>query len=81
MKKSGQIITCGNFRVLRYVVKRTGIPGKWTKDENENRYQFRARNGAVLNYWRTTGTINFQGSDRAAVELRAMLLRRAIVIE
>jgi hypothetical protein len=35
----------------------------------------------VLNYWKTTWTINFQGSERAAMELRAMLLRRAIVIE
>jgi hypothetical protein len=34
-----------------------------------------------LNYWKTTGTIHFQGSERAAAELRAMLLRRAIVIE
>jgi hypothetical protein len=79
MKKSGQI-TCGNFKVLRYVVARTGIPGKWTKGENGHR-QFRTGAGAVLNYWRTTGTINFQGSERAAAELKAMVLQRAIVIE
>jgi len=78
MKKSGQI-TCGNFKVLRYVVARTGIPGEWIKGNNGHR-QFRTANGAVLNYWKTTGTINFQGSERAAAELRAMLLRRAIVI-
>jgi len=78
MKKSGQI-TCGNFKVLRYVVARTGIPGKWTKEGNHR--QFRARSGAVLNYWKTTGTINFQGSERAAAELKAMVLQRAIVIE
>jgi hypothetical protein len=78
MKKSGQI-TCGNFKVLRYVVARTGIRGKWTKGGNHR--QFRTDSGAVLNYWKTTGTINFQGSQRAAAELRAMLLRRAIVIE
>jgi hypothetical protein len=78
MKKSNQI-TCGNFKVLRYVVARTGIPGKWTTEGNHR--QFRTNSGAVLNYWKTTGTINFQGSERAAAELRAMLLRRAIVIE
>jgi hypothetical protein len=78
MKKSGQI-TCGNFKVLRYVVAHTGIAGKWTKEGNQR--QFRTNSGAVLNYWKTTGTINFQGSQRAAAELRAMLLRRAIVIE
>jgi len=79
MKKSGQI-TCGNFKILRYVVAHTGIAGEWIKGNNGHR-QFRTVNGAVLNYWKTTGTINFQGSQRAAAELRAMLLRRAIVIE
>jgi hypothetical protein len=78
MKKSGQM-TCGNFRVLRYVVARTGIPGKWTKEGNHR--QFRTASGAVLNYWKTTGTIDFQGSNRAAAELKAMVLQRAIVIE
>jgi hypothetical protein len=77
MKKSGQM-TCGNFKVLRYVVARTGIPGKWMKG-NEVR-QFRTNSGAVLNYWKTTGTINFQGSQRAAAELKAMVMKRAIVI-
>jgi hypothetical protein len=56
-----------------------GVPGRWA--EMENQCQFRTRSGAVLNYWKTTGTIYFQGTDRAASELRAMLLRRAIVIE
>lgn len=79
MRKSGQIITCGNFKVLRYAVKRTGIPGEWTKDENQ--YQFRATGGAVLNYWKSTGTITFQGPELAAAELKAMVLRRAIVIK
>jgi len=73
-------ITCGDFKALRRLVTLTGIPGEWTKGKNGHR-QFRTANGAVLNYWKTTGTINFQGSERAAAELRAMLLRRAIVIE
>jgi hypothetical protein len=79
MKKSSHIITCGDFKALRYAVKRTGIPGEWTKDRIQ--YQFRARNGAVLNYWKSTGTINFQGAELAAAELKAMVLRRAIVIK
>jgi hypothetical protein len=78
MKKSDQM-TCGDLKALRYAVKRTGIPGKWTKEGNHR--QYRATSGAILNYWKTTGTINFQGSERATTELRAMLLRRAIVIE
>jgi hypothetical protein len=72
-------ITCGDFKALRRVVKLTGIPGEWTKEKNGLR-QFRAVNGAVLNYWKSTGTITFQGRDLPAAELKAMVLRRAIVI-
>jgi hypothetical protein len=79
MKESSEQITCGDFNALRQVVSLTGIAGRWTKTENHR--QFRAGSGAVLNYWKTTGTITFQGSERAAAELKAMLLRRAIVVE
>jgi hypothetical protein len=72
-------ITCGDFDALKRILELVGVPGRWA--ETENHCQFRARSGAVLNYWKTTGTINFQGSERAAAELKAMLLRRAIVIE
>jgi hypothetical protein len=65
VKKSGQTITCGDFKVLRYAVRRTGILGEWQRVEDGHR-QFRAETGAVLNYWKTTGTgtINFQGTER-----------------
>jgi hypothetical protein len=79
MKEPSEQITCGDFNALRQVVSLTGIAGRWTKTENHR--QFRAGSGAVLNYWKTTGTITFQGSERAAAELKAMLLRRAIVVE
>jgi hypothetical protein len=79
MKEQSEQITCGDFNALRQVVSLTGIAGRWTKTENH--CQFRAGSGAVLNYWKTTGTITFQGSERAAAELKAMLLRRAIVVE
>jgi hypothetical protein len=73
-------ITCGDFKVLRYVVARTDIPGEWTKGKNGHR-QFRAANGAVLNYWKSKGTITFQGPELAAAKLRRMLLKRAVVIK
>jgi hypothetical protein len=72
-------ITCGDFKALRRLVTLTGIPGEWTKGKNGHR-QFRAAGGAVLNYWKTTGTITFQGRDLPAAELKAMVLQRAIVI-
>jgi hypothetical protein len=77
-KRQKRIITCGNSKALRRLVGLTGITGYWTKGENH--CPFRADNGAVLNYWKTTGKIFFQGSEFAAAELRAMVLQRAIVI-
>jgi len=79
MDMSNLNITCGDFDALKKIVELIGVPGRWA--ETQNHCQFRTDSGAVLNYWKTTGTINFQGSERAAAELRAMLLRRAIVIE
>ena len=79
MDMSNLNITCGDFGALKKMVELIGVSGRWA--ETQNHCQFRATSGAVLNYWKTTWTINFQGSERAATELRAMLLRRAIVIE
>jgi hypothetical protein len=78
MIKSDQIIRCGDFKTLRQVVARTRLEGHWIKGVNKR--EFRADNGAVLNYWKSTGTINFQGPEFAAAELQAMVLQRAIVI-
>jgi hypothetical protein len=80
MTKSGQITTCADFKVLRYAVARTGVPGEWTKGNNNGHRQFRTVTGAVLNYWKSTGTITFQGRELPAAELKAMILQRAIVI-
>jgi hypothetical protein len=79
MTKSGQMIRCGDFKVLRYTVARTDVPGEWTERKNNHR-QFRTASGAVLNYWKSTGTITFQGRELPAAELKAMILQRAIVI-
>jgi hypothetical protein len=61
MKKSRAKIACHDFNVVRELMPLTGIPGEWITSENH--CQFRAENGAVLNYWKTTGTITFQGSE------------------
>jgi hypothetical protein len=78
MKNSRKRITRGDFKALRKIVALTGIPGEWTKGEDH--CQFRADNGAVLNYWKNKGTIFFQGRELAAAELKAMLSRRAVII-
>jgi hypothetical protein len=60
MKNSRKRITCGDFKALRKIVALTGVRGEWNKGEDH--CQFRADNGAVLNYWKKKGTIYFQGS-------------------
>jgi hypothetical protein len=80
MENADQKITCGDFKALRKLVALTGIAGQWTKGKNHHR-QFRTTNGAVLNYWKTTGRINFQGPEFAAAELKARVLQRAIVVK
>jgi hypothetical protein len=79
MKHSSEKISCGDFKALRKIVSLIGLEGKWI--ETKDVCQYRATGGAVLNYWESTGTITFQGPEFAAAELKAMVLRRAIVIK
>jgi hypothetical protein len=79
MTKLGNRIMCGDFDALREVIEFTGIAGQWA--ETENHCQFRAVSRAVLNYWKTTGTITFQGPELAAAELKAVFLKRAVLIK
>jgi hypothetical protein len=79
VRNSRKKITCGDFKVVQYAVKRTGRPGEWTKSENH--CQFRAENGAILNYWKSTGTITFQGPELAAAGLKATFLKRVAVLK
>lgn len=66
-------ITCSDLAAVRDLVALTGIDGEWT--EMGNHCQFRAETGAILNFWKTTGTVNFQGPGLAAAEFQAMFLK------
>jgi hypothetical protein len=79
MKYSSEKITCGDFKALRKITALTGITGKWTKTKNHCAY--RTEIGAVLNYWKSTGTILFQGRELPAAELTTAFLRRAVIIQ
>jgi hypothetical protein len=80
MKKSEEKISCGHLGAVRGAVKRTGISGEW-RALDDGQYQFCAKSGAVLNYWKSTGTIYLDGPELARDELRALFLRRAIVVK
>jgi len=56
-----------------------GIGGEWRK--RENHHQYRAATGAVLNWWKSTGTITFEGPESAAKDLEAAFLSVPAVIE
>ena len=67
----------GDFESLQSVVMLTGIEGEWS--ERENHHQYRADTGAVLNWWRSTGTVTFQGPEAAAANLKAAFLKVSVV--
>src|SRR4029077_9907017 len=61
----------GRFKELQELVAGTGISGEWV--ESRQQIQYRTDSGAILNYWESTGTVNFQGSHDSAKELQAAM--------
>lgn len=57
------------FNALQAMVMFAGIAGEWQLGENH--YQYRANDGAVLNWWKSTGTITFQGPELVAIAFKA----------
>ncbi|PZP84126.1 MAG: hypothetical protein DI582_09630 [Azospirillum brasilense] len=51
----------GSYQDLQDKVLLTGIDGEW-REINENHKQYKAETGAVLNWWSSSKTIQFQGS-------------------
>jgi hypothetical protein len=52
----------GSYGKLRKCVCRTEFNGVW-RDLPNGQKQYRTELGAVLNWWESSGTINFQGRD------------------
>ena len=63
----------GSFKKLQHIFGRLGIQGEWRNLGNQK--QFRAELGAIVNWWASTGTLQFQGSAVHAEKL-ARLLRK-----
>jgi hypothetical protein len=66
----------GSLDDLKRIVMRCAIPGEWSFHKKNRFYRFQAGSGAILNWWPTTGTINFQGQD--ADQLEARFLKHAL---
>lgn len=61
----------GSLAELKAAVSRTGYAGEWCEHAN-NHHQFKADNGAVLNWWDTKKkTLTIQGSDDAVAEFKS----------
>src|SRR5436190_607422 len=54
----------GDYARLKKCVSRTGVTGQWRELKNGHK-QFRTTGGAILNWWESSGTIQFQGRDPA----------------
>lgn len=63
----------GRFDELQRRILRSGIAGAWRDCGNQK--QYRADNGAILNWWQTTGTIQFQGRESAIAEIKSAAAR------
>jgi hypothetical protein len=54
---------------------RCAISGEWSFHKKSRFYRFQVATGAILNWWPTTGTINFQGQN--ADQFEALFLEHA----
>lgn len=52
-----------------------GLDGHWN-EVNPNQFQFRCSNGAVMNWYPSTGIINFQGKAESAKVLKSLVTQK-----
>jgi predicted nucleotide-binding protein len=64
----------GDLDDLKSAVDKTGFKGEWRACGN-GQHQFRAREGAQLNWWESSGTINFSGKQDRRERLREAVER------
>ena len=51
----------GSLDELKAVVAACRLTGEWSTNVKNRFYAFRAQTGEVLNWWPSTGTVQFQG--------------------
>ena len=59
----------GTYNELAKIIANSGYLGAWYQQAPEDRPTFRFNNGAILNWWIKTGTIQFQGKREAREEV------------
>jgi hypothetical protein len=64
----------GSLEQLQRIVATAGPEGAW-EHMPTSYWRYRANSGAILNYWPTTGTFNFQGPAAAARDFEHAICR------
>jgi hypothetical protein len=67
----------GSLDDLQDIVMRCAILGEWSFHKKSYFYRFRTSTGAILNWWPTTGTVNFQ--KHHAREFETLFLEHALI--
>lgn len=62
----------GSIEDLKAVVGMTGATGEW-QEKGRGQWQFRCNDGAILNWWQTTGTISYQGPQTERQEFEQIV--------
>lgn len=63
----------GNVRQLESAVAATGITGNW-RTESDGSYRYDAVNQGILRWWRSTGSLSFQGPDPGRAKLKTAVM-------
>lgn len=61
----------GEFDELKDIVTKAGYSGEW--GENDGKRVFRSDDGAILNWWSSTGTLQIQGRKPSSAKLENAL--------
>jgi hypothetical protein len=67
----------GSLDDLQDTVMRCAVLGEWRFHKKHRFYSFHAETGAILNWWPSTGTINFQGHH--AEQFERLFIDQALV--
>ena len=57
---------------LKAIVEMTGVSGEW-QDKGNGHWQFRCNDNAILNWWKTSGTISYQGPQTERQEFEQIV--------
>lgn len=60
------------IEALKARVADSGIAGEWSESSG-GKYSFKSRQRGIINFWATTGRVNYQGPEGAQAPLKAIL--------